>query len=222
MSSYLGSWQRILEIGAGTGALAEQLVADGHEVVAIDSDPAAVASIRARGVHAFLAEWPDFRDDAFDALLFTRSLHHVENLDASIARAVELLRPRGRVIVEDFAYSSADRGTILWFARHIASLGESGRLRHGRHELVDGLLASSDAHRTWHDLAPHVHPVDAIRSALAASLVLELDGDAPYLYRYVLEATDEETAGQFLQAEREAIGAGEIAPIGRRFVAARS
>ena len=92
---------RLLEVGCGHGALALQLQARGHEVVAVDRSEKAVARARDRGVRRRRADWPDFDDlAAFDAVLFTRSLHHIGPLSPAARRARELLKPRGRVLVE--------------------------------------------------------------------------------------------------------------------------
>lgn len=88
---------RILEIGCGDGELAAALGA-----VAIDSSPDAVAVARSRGVDARLATWPCSIDGTFDAVLFTRSLHHISPLDEAIARI-----PAPLVLIEDFSFADA-------------------------------------------------------------------------------------------------------------------
>ncbi len=72
-----GGAQHLLEVGCGNGALAAALQADGHTLVALDADAEAVAEARRRGVDARHAAWPDFENAPFDAVLFTRSLHHL-------------------------------------------------------------------------------------------------------------------------------------------------
>src|SRR5690349_17075257 len=93
---------RLLEVGCGDGALAAALAADGLKVVAIDVDPEVVDIARASAVDARVAEWPNFEDGRFDAVLFTRSLHHVHDLMPSVEAAAAALNSGGRIIVEDF------------------------------------------------------------------------------------------------------------------------
>src|SRR5690242_15587961 len=107
--------RRILEVGCGTGELAARLSRDGHAVIAIDSDPDSIAAARQLGVDARVATWPDFDAQRFDAVLFTRSLHHIHPLAQSVTRAANSLADDGRVIVEDFAYEVADEKTLRWF-----------------------------------------------------------------------------------------------------------
>src|ERR671929_1457394 len=79
--------ERILEVGCGTGELAACLSEHGYAVLAIDSDRDSIAAAQRRGVDARIATWPDFNGGKFDAVLFTRSLHHVHPLDESVERA---------------------------------------------------------------------------------------------------------------------------------------
>ena len=87
---WIGERSRIIEVGCGAGELAGQLQARGHIVTGIDSDPNAVEACRERGVNAINASWPDVKLPLVDAILFTRSLHHMAPLDAAVMRAREL------------------------------------------------------------------------------------------------------------------------------------
>src|SRR6266480_8046268 len=107
--------RRILEVGCGTGELAARLSKDGYSVVAIDSDRHSIAAARQLGVDARVATWPDFASGQFDAVLFTRSLHHIHALDVSIRQAADSLVHGGRLLVEDFGYESADEKTLRRF-----------------------------------------------------------------------------------------------------------
>jgi len=74
--------RRILEVGCGTGELAACLSNDGYAIIAIDSEPDWIAAAQQLGVDAHVATWPDFHKGRFDdAILFTRSLHHIHPLD---------------------------------------------------------------------------------------------------------------------------------------------
>jgi SAM-dependent methyltransferase len=186
--------RRLLEVGCGDGALAAMLAADGLEVVAIDTDPAAVAGARARGVDARIAEWPAFDAGPFDAVLFTRSLHHVADLGASVAAAFAALAPGGRVLVEDFAFEEADSASLAWFRTLAARLGAEPP-------------ADWDAHD--HDL----HSARAMEAALGTAA-----RGCAYYFRYV-ETAAPTLAEAALAEEEEAIAAGLIRPLGRRWIA---
>src|SRR5205085_7484765 len=137
---------RVIEIGAGDGALAGALAGDGHLVTALERDPEAAATSRARG--GFTVIESDFFDwkapPSFDALLFTRSLHHLRGPDAAVDRAAALMVPGATLVVEDFAFDRADRATIEWLA------GEERRLRaDGTLQTDEAPLLSGDAFERW-------------------------------------------------------------------------
>lgn len=113
---------RILEVGCGSGELAARLGSDGYNVIAIDPNQEAVTSALQLGVDARLAQWPQFMGDDFDAILFTRSLHHIHPLDQAVEQAAHSLSSQGRVIIEDFAFSEVDSQTMEWFASLIGLL----------------------------------------------------------------------------------------------------
>ena len=99
-----GRGLRVLEVGCGPGVLAEHLLRDGVELTAIDVSEEQVAEARARGVPAIASDFLAFEAAPFDAVLFTRSLHHIAPLAAGIAKIRVLVRPGGLVLADEFAY----------------------------------------------------------------------------------------------------------------------
>jgi SAM-dependent methyltransferase len=218
--------RRILEVGCGAGDLAAHLSRDGLAVVAIDSDPESVAAARTLGVDARVATWPNFDENCFDAVLFTRSLHHIHPLDESIWRAANSLTDGGRVIVEDFAYESADEKTLRWFRGAIRSFERAGLLTVGD-DFVESVLSKSETLKAWrqnHESELHTAAeIDAQLENVFGSVVRE---DAAYYFRYIAKAIGTaKKRDAILQAfanQEEALGAeGSIVSLGRRFVAAK-
>ena len=213
--------RRVLEIGCGDGAVAAMLGGSGLEVLALDSDEAAVASARARGVDARCAEWPHGDLGAgFDAILFTRSLHHVHELEEAVAAAIAALAPGGRIVVEDFAFGEADEPTLAWFRDLALDLRRQGSL--GSSDLVDGLIAAEPPLAPWgsgeHD--HHLHPAARIGMALRAASASVTGAPAAYYFRYLLAAgATAQVAEAALASELELIADGSINPLGRRWVA---
>lgn len=212
--------RRVLEVGCGDGALAAALAADGIEVVAIDSDPGKVAQASRRRIDARVAEWPDFADGRFDAVLFTRSLHHVGDLEASVTAAVAALADEGRIIVEDFRAEGEPPRSAAWFDSLVRLL-DSARLLTEPTEFLRQRLGLAPRHR--HDDDHHLHGSAAIEAALAeASALLHIE-DAAYYFRYLLPALGRGELGEaLLTHERELIATNAIDALGRRYVAARS
>lgn len=218
--------KRLIEIGCGTGELAAHLARDGFEVIAIDRDRERVAAARRLGVDARVAAWPDFHDGRFDAVLFTRSLHHIHPLREAVQGSVECLSEGGRVIVEDFAYECADEKTLRWFTSATRLLGAAGLLVE-RDELLDATLRQGASLEIWrahhdHDLSPAAE-IEAELRAAAGEVAKE---SVAYYFRYLAGAmagleTRAAVAEALADQEAELISSSAIIPLGRRWVASR-
>jgi SAM-dependent methyltransferase len=218
---------RILEVGCGAGELAARLSKDGHAILAIDTDPESVAAVRTLGVDARVATWPNFDEDCFDAVLFTRSLHHIHPLSESIQRAANSLTDSGRIIVEDFAYESADEKTLRWFRSAIRSFEGSGLLTVSD-DFVESVLSKSETLKAWRqNHERELHTAGEINAQLGETLGRVIREDAAYYFRYIARAiTGTENRDAVLQAfakQEETLSAdGLIVSLGRRFVATRT
>jgi SAM-dependent methyltransferase len=218
---------RILEVGCGAGELAARLSKDGHAILAIDADPESVAAARTLGVDARVATWPDFDEDCFDVVLFTRSLHHIHPLGESIQRAANSLTDSGRIIVEDFAYESADEKTLRWF-RSAIGLFEAAGLLTTRDEFLETVLSKTQTLKAWQENHENeLHTAGEIDAQLDETLGRVIREDAAYYFRYIARAiTATENRDAILQAfakQEETLSAdGSIAALGRRFVATRT
>lgn len=146
----------VLDAGCGDGLLADKLRADGYTVTAIDIDPVwARPGIR-------IADICGFRDgEAYDAVVFSLSLHHVDDLGCALNAAGALLRPGGRLVVDEFAHEAADAAIA---DRYFGAAGSLGRWR--------------EKHRSF-------HTGSAMLEAVARRFTITSLARAPYLYRYL-------------------------------------
>ncbi|MGA8113804.1 MAG: methyltransferase domain-containing protein [Actinocatenispora sp.] len=120
----------ICEVGCGRGALAAALVAAGYQVTGLEPNAEAAAVAQRRGVSVLVEGLLEHRTpDGYDAILFTRSLHHIENLDAAVSHALALLRPTGRLILEEFAWERADPAAAAFVFDTISVLDAAGLTR---------------------------------------------------------------------------------------------
>ncbi|MGK0354086.1 MAG: 2-polyprenyl-3-methyl-5-hydroxy-6-metoxy-1,4-benzoquinol methylase [Planctomycetota bacterium] len=221
---------RILEVGCGQGHLAAALASAGHQVVAIDSNEEAVAATRYKGVDArvgtFPEQLPESDQGRFDVVLFTRSLHHLEDLDAACAAAFSILSPTGVVLIEDWAWNLIDERTAAW-AYGLMGIGRTtGLVPAGTWQ------GGTDPLQHWIDEHQHhVHEVAAMRDAIskhsAAHNVTITEQTAPYFYRYFCDYLAKKADGativeSVLAAERQMLEAGAMEPLGWRLAATRA
>lgn len=108
----LRSGERMLDVGAGTGAVSRAaMAATGSPagVVALDPAPAMLMAARRGGVaNLVVGALPHlpFPDNAFDAVLSAFVLTHVDDADAAARDMARVLRPGGRAALS--AWSPAD------------------------------------------------------------------------------------------------------------------
>jgi SAM-dependent methyltransferase len=93
--------ERVLDVGAGTGALTANLIRRGAEAAAADPSPPFVAALRERfpdiGVHEAPAEELPWPDESFDAALAQLVLSFMRDAPAGIAEMRRVVRPGGVV-----------------------------------------------------------------------------------------------------------------------------
>jgi SAM-dependent methyltransferase len=182
---------RVLEVGAGDGELAHDLTRRGYDVVAIDPHggehvvPVALADL-------------DAPPASFDAAVAVTSLHHVEPLEASVARLAEVARPGATLLVDEFDVASFDLRAATWLVDRWREVGKNDD--RGAHDLLG-----------VHD---ELHPLTRIVAALAPAFELATPTRGSYLYRWGLD-------DRFRAAEEEAIVAGELPAVGARLTARR-
>jgi SAM-dependent methyltransferase len=186
---------RVLEVGCGSGAVAAQLSKRGYSVTGIDPSAEAAADCRAHGVYAIEGDFLSFPGpDPFDALLFTRSLHHIENPAQAAGHAYKLLKPGGRVVAEEFAVERMDNDTARWFYELCSLLEAAGLMKP---DPGQDPLASSPLDRWYreHDHDGPVHAGEDMLVALGTRFELERVESAPYLFRYFCERMESSDRG---------------------------
>lgn len=103
---------RLLDIGTGTGRMAELFADRADHIVALDKSLAMLRVARAKLQHlpadrvelvqGDFASLP-FPDASFDTVLFHQVLHFAQAPGAALAEAARVIRPDGRIAIADFA-----------------------------------------------------------------------------------------------------------------------
>jgi ArsR family transcriptional regulator len=102
---------RVLDVGTGTGRMAELFEPAAEGVVALDNSPEMLRLARARLQHLApgrvelvqgdFAALP-FAEARFDTVIFHQVLHYAQSPEAVIAEAARVTRPGGRIAIVDF------------------------------------------------------------------------------------------------------------------------
>jgi len=135
--------KRILDIGCGTGEVAEHLSQRGAKVVGLDVSEVmcAYAAERVPDSQFFVADLGhplQFEDDLFDGVIALGCVEYVEDLEAACAEMTRVTAPGGVVLwTLELCGEAYDGGS----AEKIEFLGDWVRHRRSR-EAVDALIAS--------------------------------------------------------------------------------
>lgn len=186
---------RVLEVGCGKGRLARALDDLGHRVTAID--PAAPEGAIFQPVSL-----EDFADPVgFDAVVASRSLHHIPDLDAALSKVQSLLVSGGRLIVVEQAWDRFDARTAGWY------LEQRRTVDPGAPRSLQACLAK------WEADHADLHTFAAMRRELDRRFTELLFAWTPNLYAEL---------GHGLEAEeRRLIEAGDIQATGFVYVGTR-
>jgi SAM-dependent methyltransferase len=116
---YTRGRSRILDVGTGTGELAERLAQCKHEVVAIDKYVSApsheqVARQRLAGLATLVKkDFLTFEDKPFDAIVSRFSYHHFREKGELIETCKRLLAPDGLLVIGDEFLPELEDARIL-------------------------------------------------------------------------------------------------------------
>jgi SAM-dependent methyltransferase len=111
---------KVLDVGAGAGVHALELMDRGFQVEAIDLSPGAVSHMKSRGIQAEMANFFDLKDEKYDTLLMLMNgigiAGKLSNLEKTLRHAKSLLNKGGRLICDssDIRYLYEDEDGAMW------------------------------------------------------------------------------------------------------------
>lgn len=135
--------ERILDLGCGDGALTENIIARGAEVIGVDASADMVGAARHRGIDARVTDayQLEFRSE-FDAVFSNAALHWMKrDPDAVIQGVRRALKPGGRFAAEMGGYGNVAAITVA-----LCSTLESHGLKDAT-AIIPWYFPSSDEYR---------------------------------------------------------------------------
>jgi SAM-dependent methyltransferase len=203
----------ILEVGCGDGWLTRRLAASRYAVRGVDPRAPRGPLFAPVTLDAFDDEGP------FAAIVAILSLHHISDLSGAVAKLVRLLAADGSLIVVEFAWDRFDDATAAWCLDRLPPKPGHGSWLHrrcapakDRAERGEPLGAAEDFQRWGRE--ERMHPSSALLAALRGRFDERFFEWSAYLYPDLVGVTEAQ--------ERAAMEAGEIQPLGFRFVGGRS
>jgi SAM-dependent methyltransferase len=187
---------RVLEIGCGDGRLARALDELGYSVVAIDPAAPPGAIFQAVSLEEFADPAP------FDAVVASRSLHHIHDLPGGLSKLQRLLVPGGPLIVVEHAFDRLDEPTAGWYLEKRRAKGPHAP------SSLRGCLAE------WEADHADLHGYPAMRRELDLRFTERWFAWTPSLYLELGQALEQE--------ERRLIEAGSIQATGFQYVGERA
>ena len=160
---------RVADLGCGTGRAAIALAEAGAEVTAVDFSNEMLAQARHKPgagrvrfiVHDLENPLP-LDSDAFDRVLCSLALEHVQDLDVALGEMARICRPEGRVVIVEMHPAVLLQGISAHF--HDPKTGQDIRPRSVGHQISHFVMAAvraglaleemreffhQDRHATW-------------------------------------------------------------------------
>lgn len=167
----------MLEVGCGAGDLARALVDAGHAVTAIDPEAPEGPQFQRVTLEELIEPGP------FDAVVASRSLHHLHDLRAAVSKIAALLAPGGVFVVSDYAKERVDQRTAEWYYdRRLALAAAGGKPAPGSFERCVS---------EWREDEAEIHTYAAMRAELDRHFRERYFAWVPYLFDELKSAASE-------------------------------
>ena len=111
----LGEAERVLDLGGGTGQVAQTLRDFVDEIVVLDESVGMLHQVRLKGLPAVRAEAErlPFVNGAFTRILMVDTFHHLRDQRQVAAELLRVLAPGGRLVIEE---PNVELRSVRWVA----------------------------------------------------------------------------------------------------------
>lgn len=198
----------VIELGCGRlGGFVPRLCDDGYEAIGVDPvAPDGPSYQQTEFEHADLPQ-------GVDGLIACTSLHHVGNPETVLDRVVDLLGPRGRVVVVEWDWEGFDEATARWSFERLDPSGPENWLTRHR----DGWGASG---RAWEEYLQGWAVHHGLHSA--TRLITGLDERferlsctrGPYLFSELMDTSQEDEVSAIEGGEIRALRVDYVGQVG--------
>ena len=107
----------VLAVGGGTGGVSARIAGAVRAVIVLEPNAALIERGRSRFRRSHFARGDGtrlpVRDASVDVVLLVEVLHHIPDADAVLGEAARVLRPGGRILIEEVEFA----GALGWIAR---------------------------------------------------------------------------------------------------------
>ena len=164
---------------------------------------------------------------SFDAVIFNRALHHMNDLQQTMAKVTRLLKQGGRIICQDYAYDHFDEKTASWLYQMQRLLFLSGHYDTDPATLPDEAASIGAMRTAWltRSCEHHLNQYEEMMSALHGTCHEHYFAWVPYLFVYIgngirrVSAEQERELFTFLKRmEQYLIEQEALQAVGFRFV----
>lgn len=125
----------LLDLGAGNGWLSYRVALEGHHAIALDIRDDAVDGLGAAmpfvvrapcGIDRVIASFDaiPLEDGSADLAVFNAALHYATDLAATVAEAVRVTRPGGRIVIVDSPFYVRERDGLAMVAEKRVRFGD--------------------------------------------------------------------------------------------------
>lgn len=126
----------VLDVGTGTGAIANRIKKLAKHVVAVDSSDSMLDKGNWGGVS--IVKWDIgealFKDNTYNRVIARMVFHHIlDNLDRAILRCYDLLKTNGKIIIAEGVPPLDDEDVVSWYT-------EMFKLKEKRRTFIPGQL----------------------------------------------------------------------------------
>ena len=151
-------------------------------------------------------------NEKYDAIIFSRSLHHISSLTETLERCFNLLTDNGILILEEFDVKNVDLNTTSWYYNQL------------RNEFSD--LPVDNPILKWEEDHHHDPPLntgDQMISAVKKKFKIINEIRCPYLFRSIgarfsFDKSGYDRTEQLMDLELSLIEKGKLLPIGLRLI----